>query len=199
MLEDLLHFVVRMGHWGYLVIFITVSLECAAIFFLPGETLVVVGGVFAAHGELELGKLSCVVSMGAILGYTIGFELGHRVGRVRLQNIGRQFGLREEHFNRIDTFFARYGGRAVFLGRFTSFMRAFVCLAAGSSKMSYRRFLFFNIAGGIVWSVSFTLLGYLIGASLKIAERWMGDFSLLVALIVLVVGATVWLKRDDER
>jgi membrane protein DedA with SNARE-associated domain len=78
-------------------------------------------------------------------------------------------------------------------------MRAFVCLAAGSSKMSYRRFLLFNIAGGIAWSASFTLLGYFIGASLKIAECWMGDVSLLVALIVIVVGATVWLKRDDER
>ena len=199
MLEDLLHFVGRMGHWGYLVIFITVTLECAAIFFLPGETLVVIGGVFAAHGELELKDLLVVVSAGAILGYCIGYDLGRRFGRVRLQNIGRQFGLREKHFNRVDTFFARYGGGAVFLGRFTSFMRAFVCLAAGSSNMTYRRFLLFNIAGGIVWSVSFTLLGYFIGASLKIAERWMGDVSLLAALIVLVVGATVWLKRDDER
>jgi undecaprenyl-diphosphatase len=199
MLEELLHFVGRMGHWGYLVVFITVTLECAAIFFLPGETLVVIGGVFAAHGELELGTLIGVVSVGAILGYTIGFEIGHRVGRVQLQNIGRRFGLREKHFNRVDSFFARYGGRAVFLGRFTSFMRAFVCLAAGSSKMPYRRFLLFNIAGGIVWSASFTLLGYFIGGSLKIAELWMGDVSLLVALIVLVVGATVWLNRDDEQ
>jgi len=84
------------------------------IFFLPGETLVVIGGVFAAHGELELGNLIGVVSVGAILGYCIGFELGRRFGRVRLQNIGRRFGLREMHFNRVDTFFARYGGGAVF-------------------------------------------------------------------------------------
>lgn len=198
MLEDILNSVGRMGHWGYLVVFICVTLECAAIFFLPGETLVVIGGFFAARGELELKDLIVFVSAGAILGYCIGFDLGRRFGRVRLLYFGRWVGLREKHFNRVDAFFARYGGGAVFLGRFTSFIRAFVSLAAGTSNMPYRRFLFFNFMGGILWSVSFALLGYFIGASLQLAERWMADASLLVALILLMAGAAVWLRCDDK-
>jgi len=196
MLEDILNSVGQMGHWGYLVVFICVTLECAAIFFLPGETLVVIGGFFAARGELELTDLIVFVSSGAILGYCIGFDLGRRFGRVRLLYFGRWVGLREKHFNRGNTFFARYGGGAVFLGRFTSFVRAFVSLAAGSSNMPYRRFLFFNVAGGILWSVSFALLGYFVGANWQIVECWAGRASLLAALILLVAGALVWLRRN---
>jgi len=194
--EHLLHFLDLMGHWGYLVIFIGVTLECAAIFFLPAESLVVIGGFFAARGQLDLGGFIAAVSAGAILGYCIGFDLGRKFGRPRLIHYGRWMGLDEKHFKRVDDFFARYGGAAVFLGRFTSFMRAFVSLAAGSSEMPYRRFLFFNVVGGITWSVVFVLLGYFVGANWSIVAHLMGRTSLIVILIVVVAGGLVWLWRE---
>lgn len=167
------------------------TLECAAIFFIPGESLVLIGGFFAARGHLDLIDLILVVSAGAILGYCIGFELGRRFGRPRLLQMGRWVGLREKHLDQGDAFFARYGGGAVFLGRFTWFRRPFVSLAAGSSNMTFRRFLFYNFAGGILWSATFALLGYCFGASWRTADRWMGDASLLGVLMLLVVGARV--------
>ncbi|HEV3271673.1 MAG TPA: DedA family protein [Candidatus Methylacidiphilales bacterium] len=193
--EHLFHFVGRMGHWGYLAIFVCVTLECSAIFFLPAETLVVIGGFFAARGELDLGDFIVVASIGAILGYCIGFDIGRKFGRPRLIHYGRWMGLDEKHFNRVDVFFTRYGGAAVFLGRFTSFMRAFVSLAAGSSNMPYRRFLFFNVTGGILWSAGFTLLGYFAGASWPLVEHLTGRASLIVILLLAVIGGLVWLRR----
>lgn len=194
--EHLLHFIGRIGYWGYLVIFICVVLECAAVFFLPAETLVVMGGFFAASGQLDLGDLIVIVAVGAILGYCLGFDLGRKFGRLRLFRYGRWMGLNEKHFNRVDGFFARYGGAAVFLGRFTSFMRAFVSLAAGSSEMPYRRFLFFNVAGGIAWSVCFSLLGYFVGANWPLIEHFLGRASVIVILILVVLGGLVWLRRE---
>jgi undecaprenyl-diphosphatase len=194
--EYLLHFIGRIGEWSYLVIFICVTLECSAIFFLPAETLVVIGGFFAARGQLDLGDFIVVVSTGAILGFCLGFELGRKFGRPKLIQYGRWIGLDEKHFKRVDVFFTRYGGAAVFLGRFTWIMRAFVSLAAGFSDMSYSRFFFFNVTGGIVWSIGFTLLGYFVGESWPLVERLMGRASLIVILIVIVIGGLVWLRRE---
>jgi len=195
--EHLLHFLDRIGQWSYLAIFICVTLECAAVFFLPAESIVLIGGFFAARGQLELGELIAVVSAGSILGYCIGFDLARRIGRSRLLHFGRWIGVKEKHFHRVDVFFERHGGAAVFLGRFTWFMRAFGSLAAGSSDMRYHRFIFFNIAGGILWSVCFTLLGYFLGASWRIVEHWIGRASLIAILLILVViGVRSWLRRE---
>lgn len=196
MYQHLSHFLSHAGQWGYLVVFICVTLECSAVFFLPAETLVLIGGFFAARGRLELGDFIAVVSAGAILGYCIGFDVGRRFGRPRLIHFGRWLGLDEKHFNRVDVFFARYGGAAVFLGRFTSFMRAFVSLAAGFSDMSYRRFFFFNVTGGLLWSVGFALLGYFVGASWPIIAHLMGRVSLIAILILIVIGGLVWSRRE---
>ena len=194
--EHLSHFLTRTGHWGYLIVFICVTLECAAVFFLPAESLVVIGGFFAARGKFDLVEFIAVVLTGAILGPSIGFNLGRILGRPRLVHYGRWIGLNERYFKRVDAFFARYGGAAIFLGRFTSFMRPFVSLAAGFTDMPFRRFLFFNAAGGILWSVGFTLLGYFVGENWAQVERLLGRTSVVVILIAIVVGGLVWLRRE---
>jgi len=194
--EHLLHFLVRIGPWSYLAVFVCVVLESAAIFFLPAETLVVIGGFFAAQRLLDLKAFMVIVSAAAILGYCLGFDLGRRFGRTGLIQHGRRIGLNKKHFRRVDAFFAKYGGAAVFLGRFTWLMRAFVSLAAGSSDMPYRRFLFFNISGGILWSVCFTLLGYFVGANWSIVEHWMGRASLVTILVLILVGGLIWQRRE---
>jgi len=170
-------------------------MECAAFFFLPGESLVVIGGFYAARGQLDLGELIVIVSVAAILGYCAGFELGRRLDRARILRLGRWTGLREWHFHKADSFFARYGGRTVLIGRFTWILRAFGAVVAGSSKMSYRRFLFYNALGGISWSVAFTLLGYFVGESWPIIVRWMGRADVLAGAVLLVISGAMWLRR----
>lgn len=180
MLDYLVNLVTRLGHWGYLVIFLGVMLECAAFFgmVVPGEMLAVFGGFLAAQGVLDVGDLIVLVCFGAVLGDSIGYEVGRRLGRTWLLSYGRWVNVRERHLRRAEQFFARHGGKAVLLGRSTAFLRAFTPFVAGASRMPYRRFVLYNATGGILWSVTFVMLGYVAGASWRSLESWLGRASL---------------------
>ena len=199
--ENLICFVDRLGHWGYLVIFAVVAMECQADFglFMPGESLVMAGGFFARRGLLDYGVLIFVVSAAAILGDTLGYELGRYLGREWLLKQGLRFGFRSEHLERVESFFGRHGGKAVFASHFLHLMRSVMPFVAGSSRMAYPRFLIFNATGGIIWSVTFVLIGYFAGAGWQEAARWMGRVSELVGGALLLVIALVWLRFRLER
>jgi membrane protein DedA with SNARE-associated domain len=149
MLQYLTHLVERTGQWGYLVIFLGAMLESAAFLGLviPGESLVLVAGFFAAQGLLDLDVLITVVAVGAALGDSIGYEMGRWMGRPALMRYGSRFGLTDARVAKADEFFARHGNKAVFLGRFVGFARALVPFLAGSSQMAYRSFLPYNVLG----------------------------------------------------
>jgi membrane protein DedA with SNARE-associated domain len=132
---------------------------------VPGESIVLVAGFLAAHGLLEVTPLIVVVALGAIIGDSIGYELGRRFGRPWLIRHGHWLRIRPAHLARTDDFFQRHGGKTILLGRFTGFVRALAPFVAGSSAMSYRQFLTYNALGGILWSVAIVLLGYFFGAS----------------------------------
>jgi membrane protein DedA with SNARE-associated domain len=199
MLDHFINFLGRVGDWGYLIIFICVTLECAALFFLPGESIILIGGFLAARGILYWGDLMLIVSAGAILGYCIGFEIGRRFGKDGLLRYGRWIGIREWHLDRVDGFFAQHGGATVFIGRFASFLRAFVGLVAGSAKMPYGRFLLYNVLGGGVWSILYVLIGYFVGASWQIVEGWIGRAGAVVGIVSLLVGVGIWRSRRAIR
>ena len=109
MLDYLINFISHRGHWGYLVIFLVVALECQALLGLviPGESLVLVGGFFAEQGEFDLDVLIFVISIAAILGDSIGYGLGRHLKRGWLVKHGRRFGLRLEHLGRVDDFLSK--------------------------------------------------------------------------------------------
>jgi membrane protein DedA with SNARE-associated domain len=160
-------------------------------FVLPGETAVILGGVLAFRHSVSLTLMMIVVVVAAIAGDSVGFEVGRHYGerllRLKVFANGRQK-LRDN------------GGKAVFLARFTAFLRAVMPGMAGTAKMPYRKFLAFNAAGGIVWGVSFTLLGYLAGASYKRIESYAGRFSeAILALVVIAVIVLVVRHRMRER
>src|SRR5919109_2460442 len=146
MLDALVTRVSGLGSWGYLVLFLGVTAECAAFLgvLVPGETLVVFGGVLAASGSLDLRVLLGVVCLGAILGDSLGYELGRRLGRPWLLRYGRWVGLRERHLAQAEAFFVRHGGKTILLGRFVGVLRALAPFIAGASVMPYRRFLPYN-------------------------------------------------------
>jgi membrane protein DedA with SNARE-associated domain/membrane-associated phospholipid phosphatase len=197
MLDYLLTLVSRLGQWGYLIIFLGATLECAAFLgvLVPGEALVLFGGFLAANGSLEVGDLTFWVCVGAVLGDSLGYELGRHLGRPWLLRYGRWVGVREWHLARAEAFFQRHGGKTVLLGRFIGFLRALVPFVAGTSGMPYRRFFPYNAAGAVLWSVSFVLLGYVLGWSWQLVEQWLGAASaILGAVLVLVIGL-IWLGR----
>ena len=164
-------------------------------FFIPGETAVVIGGVLAGLGKVNLGVMIVVVVVCAIVGDSVGFEVGRKAGpwltthRPLKGNSAVKYtlGLLE-----------RYGGPAVFLGRFIAFARAIIPGLAGMSGLRYRTFLFWNVLGGICWGVGYTLLGYVVGLSFERILTQIGLWSLAV-VGVLVVGVVVFEVRRRRR
>jgi membrane protein DedA with SNARE-associated domain len=201
LIHTLVEFVSGLGPWAYLIIFLAACLESAAFlgFLVPGETLVFLGGFLASQGVLDLYRLMIVVSIGAIIGDSVGYELGRRLGRAWLLRVGRRFGIHEERFQKVDRFLARHGGKTVFLARFTAFFRIMVPFFVGAARYRYLSFLLYNVLGGIVWSVASVLAGYLAGESWLIVERWIGRAGTILAAVILVVFAGLWLWRRKAR
>ncbi len=140
--DRIVNFVTHLGHWGYLVIGLGACLESAAFlgFVIPGETLVILGGFLAGRKVPNLWELMVIVSVAAIIGDSIGYEIGWHFGRQWLLRHGRVVGLREQHLERVEGFFSHHGGKTVFIGRFSAFLRALTPFVAGSSRMPYGRF-----------------------------------------------------------
>ncbi len=167
----------------------------AALFFgflLPGETAVIVGGVLAYRHSVSLTVMAMVVVGAAILGDSVGYEVGKRYGGRLLAS--RVLAKHQGAIANGQSFLRRSGGRAVFLGRFTAFLRAVMPGMAGASQMPYRKFLLFNALGGITWGLGFTVLGYLAGASYHKLESYAGKVSQAI-LIVVVLGVAIAMAR----
>jgi len=197
MFEGLLSIIGLLGHWGYLIIFVAAFFESSAFMglLMPGESVVVLSGFLASQGYLEIGDLLWVVSLGAVLGDSVGYGLGKAIGRGYFERHKRLLFLKEKHLRRVDAYFQQHGGKTVFFGRFVGFLRAMAPFAAGMSRMPYRRFFIYNVTGGILWSVSFTLLGYFFGQSWRLIEKWSGRTGLFALLMLLVVVFFGYLYR----
>jgi membrane-associated protein len=166
-------------------------------FVLPGETAAVLGGVTAALGHTSLPLILVVVVGAAILGDTVGFEVGRFFGpRLLAIRALRKHGERLEAARRM---LAERGGTAVFLGRFVAFFRATMPALAGMSGMRYLKFLAFNAAGGIVWGTAVVLLGYLAGNSYTRVEKTFGRVAALVVAGIVVIVIVVWQVRRHRK
>jgi membrane-associated protein len=167
-------------------------------FVLPGETAVVIGGVIAsAHNGISLPVMMLVVVLAAIIGDSVGYEVGRRFGPRLLAT-----GFATKHQDRVERsreFMRRRGPVAVFLGRFVALFRAMVPALAGLSHLPYRRFLLFNAAGGLIWGVGYTLLGYLAGAAYKRVASIAGTAAAGVVGAVVVIALIVWAVRRHRR
>jgi membrane protein DedA with SNARE-associated domain/membrane-associated phospholipid phosphatase len=201
MIEKLLDIIDLLGHWSYLIIFLASFLESAAFlgFLVPGETIVVLSGFLAFQGYLKLGDCILIIALGAVLGDNTGYILGKSVGRDYFEKHNRLLFLKEKHIRKTDVYFRRHGGKTVFFGRFIGFLRAMGPFAAGMSKMPYGRFLMFNAAGGIIWALAFTLLGYFFGQSWQLIEKWTGRAGLFLFFIFLVIAGLSFLYKKTVK
>ena len=157
-------------------------------FVLPGETSVIVAGVVASQGHVNIDVLCVLVVVAAIVGDSVGYAIGHRYGERLLKlPVIRQ---REVALQRALEGLRQRGPVYVFIGRFTAFLRAVMPGLAGMSKMHYRRFLVANALGGVVWGVGYALLGYFAGKSLATIESfasWLGIVLLILVFALLTV------------
>jgi membrane-associated protein len=179
-----------------LAVFMLPALEASTLLgvVLPGETAVLLGGVFAHQGSLPLATVMIAAVVGAVAGDTAGYALGARLGP-KLGN--RTADRRAERVQRAREFVRRHGAPAVFLGRWVPVMRALVPLIAGGSGMPYRRFALYNVTGGAVWGVAVAGLGYLAAAAYGQATQLLGlaGAAVVVALAVVAVGVVLVRRR----
>ena len=167
------------GQYEYLVVFLGVLLESVGI-PLPGETILTASGVMAQQGHLDLGDAILFGILGAVVGDQVGYWVGREGGRPFVLRWGGCVLVTPERLARAERFFARHGGKAVFLARFVAGLRVFGALVAGISRMRWRTFFFYNALGGTLWATAAVMVGYLLGGSLDLIERWAGRASLLL-------------------
>jgi membrane protein DedA with SNARE-associated domain len=168
----------------------------AALFFgfvLPGETAIVVGGVLASQGRVSLALMLAIVVVSAVVGDSVGYEIGRRYGARLLET--RAMRKHQGKVVRAQDLIRRRGPIAVFVGRFTALLRALMPALVGSSKMPYPRFLVFNMMGGVLWGTAFTLGGYYAGQAFEHTAKLVGRWVAVVVVVVVVVALAVWSVR----
>jgi membrane protein DedA with SNARE-associated domain len=188
--------------WGYVLVFLAAVTESAAFtgLIVPGETIMLLAGFLCWRGDMNLGvTMACAVS-GAIIGDSIGYEIGRHLGSHILDSrIGRWVG--RERWERARNYLRVKGGRAVFIGRFISILRALVPAVAGDARLPYRKFLAWNAAGGLIWGILHVGIGYVAGDSYRRVERQIGRASWILLGLVLVAGILLYVlrhRREEE-
>ncbi|HET7271661.1 MAG TPA: bifunctional DedA family/phosphatase PAP2 family protein [Rubrobacter sp.] len=198
-MDSILHLI---SQYGYLIILFGVMAESTGV-PLPVETILISAGILVQRGSLDLGDAIFFGILGAVVGDQIGYWIGREGGRPFVLRWGRFVFITPERLARAEAFFARHGGKAVFMARFFSGLRVFGALVAGMSRMRWGTFIFYNALGGAVWATAAVLVGYFLGSSLGVVERWTGRASILLlalALIALVLYLTYrWVTRHPEQ
>ncbi|TMC21307.1 MAG: DedA family protein [Chloroflexi bacterium] len=152
-----------LANFGYPAVILFVMIECLGIPF-PGETMLLLASFYAAvDHRLQIPIVIICAASGAMLGDNFGYTIGRIGGRPFVERFGRYFFVKPQHLVYAERFFARHGGKTVFLGRFTTLLRLWAAFLAGMHNMHWRTFLLYNAAGGIVWAIVYGMLGYLAG------------------------------------
>jgi len=199
MVTNLFQMVMALNGWPvYVVVFALAFLEAAAFLglVLPGETALLVAGVLASRGNIDLRVLLVLAFVAAIGGDSVGYLVGRHFGpRLRLTRLGTR--IKARHWDRAEQVVAAHGFWAVVAGRWVGVLRALVPTVAGMIAMPYRRFLAANALGGTAWAGAVVLLGYSAGASLTHIQGLLRNISLglVTALAVAIVVALVRARR----
>ncbi len=171
------------GVWTYLILFLIIFCETGLVVtpFLPGDSLLFAAGTFAASGSLEAGWLFLLLSIAAVAGDTVNYWLGYIVGPKVFKKDNVRF-LNKKHLDRTHQFYEKYGGKTIIIARFVPIIRTFAPFVAGIGRMTYVRFIIFNIAGGVGWVASCVFAGYYFG-NLPLVQE---NFSLVILMIILI-------------
>ena len=179
---------------GYPALAAVVFLETGAmVFFLPGDSLLVMAGLYAAKGDLDILVLNGLLIPMAVMGDATSYWIGTRTGP-HLFNRPRSRLFNPDHVRAAHQFYERHGGQAIILARFMPLVRTFVPVVAGIGGMSYRRFASFNVIGGAAWVASMTLIGYVLGSQFPLLVQHIEKVIVVVVLLSISPGLYHWLK-----
>ncbi|MCK9631655.1 MAG: VTT domain-containing protein [Methanoregula sp.] len=168
------------GFWTYLILFAIIFCETGFVVlpYLPGDSLLFVAGTLAGAGYLNIEILIVTLLAAAILGDTVNYWIGHTAG-MKVLDMKYSF-VKTEHLEKTREYFQKYGGITIVIARFIPFIRTFAPFLAGVGKMRYRWFLSYNVIGGVLWIVAFSLAGFFFGGLPIVRE----NFSLIIYMII---------------
>ena len=167
-------------------------------FFLPGDSLLITAGLFAARGDFKFASLILALIPAAILGNATGYFIGHRTGMALYQRPNSLL-FRREHLTMTHDYYVKHGGKTIVLAQFIPILRTFAPVVAGVAEMGYRQFATYNVVGAILWVGSMTTAGYLLGNLVPNIEKRIHYVVAVVIAISLVPPAIAFLKRRRGR
>lgn len=184
------------GVWTYAILFLVVFAETGLVVtpFLPGDSLLFAAGAVCALGSMDVGTLIVLLSVAAILGDSVNYAVGSTLGH-RILAKGSRF-IKQEHINKTHAFYEKHGGKTIVFARFIPIVRTFAPFVAGIGSMQYRSFAIYNIVGGIVWVVSFSLLGYFFGGLPFVKQNFT---FVVVAIVILSILPAVYEAMKTRR
>jgi membrane-associated protein len=198
-IQNFFHFVynvpelIRLGGLIGLIAIVFAETGLMVGFFLPGDSLLVTAGLFAARGDLDILWLNVTLMAAAIVGDATGYWIGRRAGQA-LYSRPDSFFFRREHLIKTHEFYERHGGKTIVLARFMPILRTFAPVVAGAAEMGYRRFAAFNVVGGILWVASMTLTGYYLGLAVPDIESRIHLVVAVVIFLSLLPALIAWLR-----
>ncbi|MCB1826921.1 MAG: VTT domain-containing protein [Coxiellaceae bacterium] len=192
---DITHWVATLGYAG---LFFIVLLEMGFFFgfFLPGDSLVFAAGLLAAKGIFNIWILVPLLVLTAILGYTVGYWFGDKLGHWLL---GRKdsFWFKKKYITQAHSFYEKHGGKALVIGRCVPVVRTFVPVVAGMAEMEYKTYFLFNVIGAVVWGGLITLFGYFVGAAIPDAGRYIVPVILVIIVLSILPGVVHYFKSKS--
>jgi membrane-associated protein len=165
-------------------------------FFLPGDTLLLSAGIFAAQGKLSLGLTIAVIAAAAIAGDNVGYHIGKYAGP-RLFRKKDSLVFRHDYLMRAEQFYEKYGSKAMLLAHFVPVVRTFAPIVAGIGRMPYAKFVIFDGIGDIVWATAVTLIGYFFGSRVPNLDHYI--LPVFIGVIVLTFGPTIYHVLRDPK
>ncbi len=184
---------------GYIALAIIVFTETGLMvgFFLPGDSLLVTAGLFAAKGDLNIFFLNALLMACAIAGDATGYYIGKKLGPALFRKEDSLL-FKKKHLIATHEFYERHGGKTIIIARFVPIVRTFAPVVAGMAGMGYRRFAMFNIIGGIGWVFSMTMIGYLLVTLFPATEKHIEKVIIIVIFLSILPGIIEWLRARSR-
>lgn len=184
---------IRIGGMVGLILIVFAETGLMVGFFLPGDSLLVTAGVFAAKGDLDILWLNVTLMAAAIIGDATGYWIGYRAGQALYSRPNSIF-FRREHLIKTHDFYEKHGGKTIIIARFIPIIRTFAPVVAGAATMTYRRFAVYNVVGGIGWVLSMTSIGYFLGRAIPNIEEQIHLVVAIVIFLSLLPGVIAWIR-----
>ena len=189
---------IRGGGYGVLVAIVFTETGLFVGLFLPGDSLLIVAGLVAAAGGLNIWALILLLGAAAIVGDSTGYAIGYRAGPMLFRR-EQSLLFNPKHLERTRDFYARHGAKTIVIARFVPIIRTFAPIVAGIGQMEYRRFIFYNVAGGLGWVTSLTCAGYLLGRTVPNIGSYVHIVAIVVIALSMVPIVTEYVRTRRHR